>query len=307
MPIPDDDEVLSLEHGRYRCGVDPSGATLRFLTADQEDLVERSPGTPDDIFRGAVLAPWPNRVAGGSYRFGGEDYQLPINEPARGHALHGVAFGLTFDVVEATPTRVRLAADVPASQGWPFPMRLAVSYELDDDGLTIRLVGTNTGDVDLPYGCGIHPYLLVGDGRVDEAELRLPAATRIEVDEVLIPVGTAPVEQVSSDFRVAATIGDRFFDHCFTDVGPADSDGLLRAVLQRPGHTGVELVWGDWAGWVQVYTSVRDDPAESRRAVAVEPMSCPPDSFNSGVGLVVLSPGDRHVAWWRIGQVPADR
>jgi aldose 1-epimerase len=58
---------------------------------------------------------------------------------------------------------------------------------------------------------------------------------------------------------------------------------------------------------VQVYTSVREDPAQTRRAVAVEPMSCPPDSFNSGDGLVVLSPGERHVAWWRIGQVPADR
>jgi hypothetical protein len=89
--------------------------------------------------------PGPTGSAGGRYSFAGADYQLPINEPARGHALHGVAFGLVFDVVEATPTRVRLAADVPPSQGWPFPMRLAVSYELDDDGLTIRLVGTNTG------------------------------------------------------------------------------------------------------------------------------------------------------------------
>jgi aldose 1-epimerase len=29
-------------------------------------------------------------------------------------------------------------------------------------------------------------------------------------------------------------------------------------------------------------------------AVAIEPMTCPPDAFNSGIDLIVLKPGKKH-------------
>lgn len=35
-----------------------------------------------------------------------------------------------------------------------------------------------------------------------------------------------------------------------------------------------------------------------RRGVAVEPVSCPPDAFRSGAGLVELGPGDLHTFRW---------
>ena len=37
-----------------------------------------------------------------------------------------------------------------------------------------------------------------------------------------------------------------------------------------------------------------------RGGLAVEPMTCTPDAFDSGVGLVVLGPGAVHAASWRI-------
>ncbi|PKQ34450.1 MAG: galactose mutarotase, partial [Actinobacteria bacterium HGW-Actinobacteria-11] len=53
--------------------------------------------------------------------------------------------------------------------------------------------------------------------------------------------------------------------------------------------------------WVQVHTA--DTPAVAathRIGLAVEPMTCPPDAFNSGVDLVTLAPGEAHAASWRI-------
>jgi aldose 1-epimerase len=35
-------------------------------------------------------------------------------------------------------------------------------------------------------------------------------------------------------------------------------------------------------------------------AVAIEPMTCAPDAFNSGAGLIVLEPGQRWRASWGI-------
>jgi aldose 1-epimerase len=42
------------------------------------------------------------------------------------------------------------------------------------------------------------------------------------------------------------------------------------------------------APWVQVYSGEE----QGRRGVAVEAMTCAPDAFNSGEGLIVLEPGE---------------
>ena len=293
------DTVQQLRRGRYSCAVDPRGATLLRLTHDGDDLVEPAPGGEDPAFRGALLAPWPNRLGDATYVFDGAQHRLPVTEPERGHALHGLVHGLGWNVVEATATLVTLQVELPTGPGWPFNLALRAGYELGPDGLTVRLEATNTGDRSLPYGCGFHPYLVCGDdGAVDDAELTLPAATRIETDDRMLPAGSAPVAEVDSDFRTPALIGDRFLDHCFTDL-TSDEGGVGRVTLQRPGSRGVALSWGPWASWVQVHTAVRADPAEHRHGLAVEPMSCPPDAVRSGTGVGVRAPGAQHEAWWR--------
>jgi aldose 1-epimerase len=41
-----------------------------------------------------------------------------------------------------------------------------------------------------------------------------------------------------------------------------------------------------------------EDQGRRRRAIAVEPMSCPPDALRSGRHLVVLEPGQNWLASW---------
>jgi aldose 1-epimerase len=51
--------------------------------------------------------------------------------------------------------------------------------------------------------------------------------------------------------------------------------------------------------YAMVYTADHDsDPARRRSAVAVEPMTCAPDAFNTGNGLRVLEPGEALVGRW---------
>jgi len=44
-------------------------------------------------------------------------------------------------------------------------------------------------------------------------------------------------------------------------------------------------------------------PEVSRAGLAVEPMTCPPDSFSSGVDLLELGPGEEHAVSWTVGPV----
>jgi aldose 1-epimerase len=89
-------------------------------------------------------------------------------------------------------------------------------------------------------------------------------------------------------------------DHAFTSLRPAE-DGLVHVRVGSAAGDGVECVWdAATLPWVQVHTADLPHPAESRRGLAVEPMTCPPDAFNSGTDLIVLQPGGQHRAEWSI-------
>src|SRR5687767_10180858 len=84
----------------YEATIASVGASLRALTFQGRDLVV--PFDADAVrpaYRGATLAPWPNRVVDGTYSFGGVDHQLALTEPARGHALHGLLAWTDWSVV----------------------------------------------------------------------------------------------------------------------------------------------------------------------------------------------------------------
>jgi len=51
---------------------------------------------------------------------------------------------------------------------------------------------------------------------------------------------------------------------------------------------------------VQVHTADLPDPGRSRLGLALEPMTCPPDAFNSGTDLIVLEPDAETGAAWTI-------
>jgi len=60
------------------------------------------------------------------------------------------------------------------------------------------------------------------------------------------------------------------------------------------------MSFGRECPWLQVHTADLPIPGATRLGLAVEPMTCPPDAFNSGIDLVRLAPGDIHEAGWRI-------
>ena len=80
-----------------------------------------------------------------------------------------------------------------------------------------------------------------------------------------------------------------------------DADGRARVELDHPDGAGGVTLWADERfGYVMVYTGDTLDADHRRTALAVEPMTCPPDAFRSGTDLVVLRPGARWTGSWGI-------
>lgn len=96
-------------------------------------------------YRGATLAPWPNRIVDGRYVFGGVEHRLPVSEPERGQALHGLVAWSEFADRVVGPDRVVLATTIEPQAGYPFRIEVEVEYRLDADGLTQTVTGRNLG------------------------------------------------------------------------------------------------------------------------------------------------------------------
>jgi hypothetical protein len=124
-----------ITHGHYRAVVTQSGATLRSLSYDGRDLVQ---GFPEDRMasggRGQVLVPWPNRIRDGAYTFDSAPQQLPLSEPARRNASHGLVRWVSWRG-ESGGNAVTMRYRLMAQTGYPWTLDLACRYALDDDGL----------------------------------------------------------------------------------------------------------------------------------------------------------------------------
>ncbi|MGA1836384.1 aldose 1-epimerase family protein [Herbiconiux sp. 11R-BC] len=295
---------VDLEAGDYRASIASIGASLRVLQYRGRDLVV--PFDVDEVrpgYRGATLAPWPNRVADGRYAFAGVAQQLPLTEPGRGNALHGLVSWLDFAVTARDADRVTLEAVIEAQDGYPHRLVIEVAYLLDGKGLHETVTARNPGNAPAPYGTGPHPYLVAGAGSVDDWTFTLPAAEVLAVTpDRLLPVGLADVAVEDAgvfDFREPRVIADTFIDHAFTGLA-RDAAGTATVTVTAPEGAGVAMSFGADCPWVQVHTADTPDPATSRRGLAVEPMTCPPDAFNSGTDLVVIEPGGASSASWTI-------
>jgi aldose 1-epimerase len=287
--------------GDYLATITELGAGLRVLSRSGRPLVasyDADELPPSGC--GQLLAPWPNRIDGGRYSFGGQSFQLYLSEPARGTAIHGLTRWANWRVTRQAADAAELALDLLGQPGYPFCLELRAGYRLTPDaGLEVTVTARNPGSRPVPFGTGSHPYLQAGHDRVDDWQLQLPATRWQPCDDRGIPAGEPQdVSDTPYDFRARRAIGTVALDHTLTGLR-TDAGGLVQAVLAGPGAE-VELWAGPGYRWLQVFTGDTLSSDRRRRAVAIEPMTCPPNAFVSGTDLLTIEPGDSVTLRWGI-------
>ncbi len=290
---------FELRLGAQRAIVTEVGATLRAYDIGGVPIIDGfAAGEMCSGGRGQPLLPWPNRIRDGRYKLDGAELQLALTDPGGLHAIHGLVRWLPWTLVEQAAAHAALSCVVYPQPGYPFTLTLRLDYRLEADGLRIDIAAQNLSPRACPFGAGAHPYLTVGGDLVDEATLQMPASEWMRTDLRLIPAGRVGVGNTAWDFRAPRAIGAQVLDHTFTSL-VRDSDGRARVRLAR-GERAVTLWLDEQFHFVQLFTGETLAPERRRRALAVEPMTCAPDAFNSGEGLVRLEPGQRFGASWGI-------
>jgi aldose 1-epimerase len=201
--------------------------------------------------------------------------------------------------VERSADAVTLAATVHPTRGYPFTLDTTVRYELVDDGIRVTHGVGNVGANRAPYAVGTHPFLRLGEVPTYELTLAVAAGTRFETDARLNPIRETTVDGTDYDLRAGRLVAGLDLDDAFGGVSSVD--GVSHHRLTAPDGRFVELWQESDFAYVQVFTT-RIFPKDGGlgTAIAVEPMTAPPNALNSGQGLRWLESGESWSGSWGI-------
>lgn len=283
---------------------------------------------PGERFLGAVVGPYANRIANGTYTIDGQVYTFPQNN--NGQTLHGGLKGVdmvVWDVVTVTDSSILLSYLHPDGQdGMPGNLKIDMTYTLTADNefkVEYEAVTDKATHVNMSH----HSFFNLkgeGNGTINDHVLMIRASRTTPVDEVLIPYGTiVDVEGTPFDFREPKEIG--------RDLDVDDQqlrNGLgydHNWVLDKQSCCGIELaafVYEPSAGrYMEVYT---DQPAlqfyggnffdgttcgkygrplNYRESIALETQKYPDSPNHDNFTDTLLRPGEKyeHVCIYRFG------
>lgn len=313
-------DFIELTLGDDNAVVSTRGAALLHYTVGDRPVVAQM-----SAFDGAVLAPWPNRIADGRYDFNGRSHQLPITETSHSTSLHGLVAETHWAVSKRDDASVTLSTDITDSPGYPFALSIEVTYSLiaredvgeptDTAELRVVALARNIGQDPAPFGFGFHPWIRPGAESVDRAQLLVPAETWFETDSRLLPRAIRPFDTGSfipadhgpdeascllcKDFRALRTLGPTVLDDAF-GVPQRGDDGWSRVRLRGADDRTVIIGMDEsFRAW-QICTGDELDHDHRRRAIAIEPMTCPPNAFATGSEHDVIDPESELRVEWSI-------
>ncbi len=226
------------------------------------------------------LFPFPNRISNGKYTFENNNYELDINEKALNNALHGFVFNKHFKLIEENTSEDSVFLKFHYTYtgelaGFPFPFQLNISYRITLNDIDMTMEAKNTGTSNMPFGMGWHPYFKAN--QFAESVLNFEAFSQYEVDNKMIPT-----REMQLAHELPLTLEDTFLDDCFlakTASTTYKTDGYNLKIDFKPENE---------KNFIQCYTP------PTRDCIAIEPMTCAPDVFNNGDGLLVLEPNESY-------------
>ena len=240
------------------------------------------------------LVPWSNRIANARLALrDGSRFEIARNFGDHPHAIHGVGWQRSWEVVQASETQALLALDHRPDAGWPFAFHAAQSFVLRTHAhaaaLTCTLRIRNDDVRSFPFGLGWHPFF----PRDAPTQLGFGAASVWETDSTRLPTREIRVDG-RWRFDPPRPLDDVTLDNVYVRWNG-------RATLHWPDEGRRVTIEADHAcAHLVVYV-----PAQ-RDVVAVEPATHMTDAFNregrgeSGTGTRWLEPGESRSCTMRI-------
>lgn len=240
-----------------------------------------------------ILAPTPGRVGknqSGEFTYRGKNYRI---KPTR----HGFLRHKSWKIQQFDSDHLicRTSVDVtnsPESKDFfPFHFNATASFQVSPAKLTCRVTLENTAQYIQPLDLGWHPYFYQLGNHV----VQIPAGLVWELDSEQEPTPTGKTQEVTGlyDFRSGRQIdSSEHWDHIFTglDLAGDEAHCYLEEVFPVELNSGISKnvrirknLWVTTehpSGSVLPFNNIQLYTPAGRRAIALEPLSAPPDAIN---------------------------
>lgn len=292
---------------------------------NQEDIVlgynnlDNYVNNPGERFLGAVVGPYANRIANGTYTIGEETYNFPQNN--NGQTLHGGLKGLdmvVWDVDTVTANSIVLSYLRPDGQdGMPGNLKIVMTYTLTPEN-EFRVDYLAETDKATHVNISHHSFFNLkgeGKGTINDHVLYINASKTTPVDAVLIPTGEiVEVEGTPFDFREPKAIGQDVnveneqlkngagYDHNWVLDRQTENELELAASVWEPASGRYMEVWTDQPA-LQFYGGNFFDGTTSgkygrtlnyRESIALETQKYPDTPNNPHFPSTLLNPGEKY-------------
>jgi aldose 1-epimerase len=233
-------------------------------------------------FKSSKLSPFVCRLQHGKYSFDQKEYKIEgfyLGE----HAIHGLLFNAPFTVTDTKTTASEASVTFShhykgTDPGYPFPFTLHVKWKLTSGNtLQVFTTATNNHSSAIPFSDGWHPYFSVGD-TIDTATLSFTSNKQLEFSEDLLPTGNL-IED--NRFIAGQKMEGVFLDNCF--LLDMSSETQQHCTLKNESVT-LTIAPNKQYPYLQIYTPPH------RKSIAIENLTSAPDSFNNGIGLLIIEP-----------------
>lgn len=334
-----DVSLYTLKNGSLTMQVTNFGARVVSLWAPDKDggyddivlgynNIDNYLNNPGERFLGAVVGPYANRIAGGTYTIGNNVYEFPKNN--NGQTLHGGLKGLdmvVWDVFAADDSTLVLSNTHPDGQdGMPGNVEILMTYTLTGNN---EFKVDYLAQTDKPTHVNIshHSFFNLkgeGNGTINDHILYLNASATTPIDDVFIPSGEiADVTGTPFDFRQPKAIGQDLemeneqlrngagYDHNWILDRKTDDALELAASVYEPASGRYMEVWTDQPA-IQFYGGNFFDgttcgkygkPLRYRESIALETQKYPDTPHHSNFPTTLLNPGEdyTHTCIYRFG------
>ena len=236
---------------------------------------------PIDAGRGQQLIPWPNRIRDGRYTFDRTARQLPITEVALGNASHGL-LRWRRGCLDQGENHLTVGVTLHPQPGWSWTLTVTTRYAVGPDGLSVTSRVVSRSDTVAPTSGRLAPYVRTESLPVEKVVLEIPAAgTSRSTIGCCRPDSNSSTARPMTSARPARSAGACVSTRHTGDCARTKTGS---GVCTSTCRTGRATVWGEVEGLPVDAGLHRQGRGAARtpHGVAVEPMTCPPDAFNSG-------------------------
>lgn len=158
-----------------------------------------------------VLFPACGRMTDGGNMFDEKFYEMDI---------HGIAHSLPWEVVgsdtlDAAMLTIKLTDSDATHGAYPFSFCVTLSYILTGGVLRIEQTYQNTGEGNMPFSFGFHPYFAISDVR--ELDLQIKAETVVDMETGEESPAPFPLDFPYSESETAVYLKNVMSPLAFTD------------------------------------------------------------------------------------------